>query len=75
MRRREFLRATTLAGTGALLGLRPESGAAAPPPETSTLRLTLSRSLCVAPQFVAEEFLRLRRRSSPRAPTGGSCAS
>ncbi|MEK7860395.1 MAG: ABC transporter substrate-binding protein, partial [Chloroflexota bacterium] len=58
MRRREFLRATTLAGTGALLGLRPESGAAEPPPETPRLRLVKAGSICQAPQYLAEELFR-----------------
>jgi NitT/TauT family transport system substrate-binding protein len=56
--RREFVSGLTLAGTAGLLGIRPAAGAE-PPPETRTLRLTLSSSICVAPQFVAEEFLRL----------------
>ena len=59
MSRRQFLGGFALSGTAGLLGRPPELVAAEPPPETSTLRLTLSRSLCVAPQFVAEEFLRL----------------
>lgn len=58
MRRREFLRATTLASTSALLGLRPEPGAADPPPETTRLRLIKFPSLCMAPQYVAQELLR-----------------
>ncbi len=58
MRRREFLRATTLAGAGALLGLRPESGAAEPPPETPRLRLVKAGSICQAPQYLAEELFR-----------------
>jgi NitT/TauT family transport system substrate-binding protein len=54
--RRYFLAA---AGSAGLLGWRPGSLAAEPPPETTTLKLTLSRSVCTAPQFVAEEFLKL----------------
>jgi NitT/TauT family transport system substrate-binding protein len=56
--RRTFLGGLTLAGAAGLLGLRPEPAAAEPPPETTTLRLARDRSLCVAPQHVAEEFLR-----------------
>ena len=56
--RREFLGRVILAGTGALLGLRPESAAAEPPPETTTLRLFQTRPACWAPQYVAEELLR-----------------
>ena len=56
--RREFL-GMTLAGTAGLLGLKPESLAAEPPPETTTLRLVqIPSSICEAPQYVAEEFLR-----------------
>lgn len=56
--RREFL-GMTLAGTVGFLGLKPESVAAEPPPETNTLRLARNNSdLCLAPQFVAEQLLR-----------------
>ena len=55
--RREFL-GLTLAGTAGLLGLKPEPLAAEPPPETTTLRLVQVATLCVAPQYVAEELLR-----------------
>jgi NitT/TauT family transport system substrate-binding protein len=55
--RRKFL-GLTLAGTAGLLGLKPESIAAEPPPETTTVRLTQNLSgLCWAPQYVAEELL------------------
>jgi NitT/TauT family transport system substrate-binding protein len=57
--RREFLGTAAIAGTGALLGLRSESAAAEPPPETTRIRLAYhSRSLCHAPLYVAEDFLR-----------------
>ncbi len=56
--RREFLNALSLAGTAGLLGLRPESAAAEPPLETTRLRLTQTPAACLAPQYVAEEFLR-----------------
>ena len=49
--RREFL-GLTLAGTAGLLGLKPESLAAEPPPETTTLKLVQAPGdLCVAPQY------------------------
>ena len=59
--RREFVSGLTLAGTAGLLGLRPETADAEPPPETS--RLMLRRVLtpgagCIAPMLVAEELLR-----------------
>ena len=56
--RREFLE-LTIAGTAGLLGLKPESLAAEPPPETTTLKLVQAPGdLCMAPQYVAEELLR-----------------
>jgi NitT/TauT family transport system substrate-binding protein len=57
--RREFLSTAALAGTGALLGLQSDSFAAEPPPETTRIKLAYhSRSLCHAPLYVAEDFLR-----------------
>jgi NitT/TauT family transport system substrate-binding protein len=55
--RRKFLAGLTLAGTAGLVGLHPRPGAAEPPPETTTLRLTKVPSTCRAPQWVAEELL------------------
>jgi NitT/TauT family transport system substrate-binding protein len=55
--RREFL-GLTLAGTAGFLGLRPEARAAEPPPETTRIRLVPDPSICVAPQYVAEQLLR-----------------
>src|SRR5712691_464176 len=55
--RRAFVRAAALAGTGTLLGLRPESAAAEPPPETTRLRMTRIPGICIAPQYVAQELL------------------
>jgi NitT/TauT family transport system substrate-binding protein len=57
--RRKFLARLTLTGTAGLLGLYPRSVAAEPPPETTRLRLVRSLSICSAPQFVADELLRL----------------
>ena len=56
--RRQFLSTATLAGTGALWGLRGESQAAEPPPETTRIRLVSIPGVCVAPQYVSEELLR-----------------
>ena len=56
--RRDFLSATCLMGAGALLGL-PRSAAAEPPPETTKIRLVDTPAICVAPQYLAEELLRL----------------
>ena len=52
--RRHFLGAVT----GSLLGLQAEPAVAESPPETTTIKIGLSPSLCAAPQFVAEELLR-----------------
>src|SRR5210317_1108517 len=57
--RRDFLEGMALAGTGAMLGWRPNLGMAAaePPPETTTLRLRVWRPACWAPFHVAEPLL------------------
>ena len=57
-RRREFLSRATLAGTAGMLGLRPRRGFSEPSPETTRIRLSQIPSLCIAPQYVAEELLR-----------------
>jgi NitT/TauT family transport system substrate-binding protein len=56
--RREFLGGLVLAGAAGFLGLKPESLAAEPPPETTTLRLVHIPTICQAPQYIAEELLR-----------------
>ena len=56
--RRQFVNRLTLAGTAGFVGMRPDTGAAEPPPETTRIRLFQWNSLCVAPQFLAEELLR-----------------
>src|ERR1700675_1291855 len=56
--RREFLNTLGVAGTAGLLGLRPASAAAEPPPETTRIRLIRSPDICLAPLYMAEEFLR-----------------
>jgi len=60
MNRRTFLRRTALAGAVelGLAGWRPGHALAEPPPETTRIRLFRWPSICVAPQFVAEELLR-----------------
>jgi len=55
--RREFVAGLTLAGTAGLLGVQAEPVAAEPPPETTTIRINRTTSLCTAPKYVAEEFL------------------
>ena len=56
--RRAFLKGATLVGTAALSGLRPDSLAAQPPPETTRLRLYQKPGICTAPQYLAEQFFR-----------------
>jgi NitT/TauT family transport system substrate-binding protein len=58
LRRRDFLRGTALGGTAALLGLKPESAAAEPPPETTRIRIHDAPITCFAPVYVAEELLK-----------------
>ena len=55
--RRRFLRGLTLAGTAGLLGVQPRPVAAEPPPETTRIRLAHVPGICIAPYFVAKEFL------------------
>ena len=52
--RRHFVSA---AGAVGLLGATAVGAAAEPPPETTRIRLGKIRSICLAPQYVAEELL------------------
>jgi NitT/TauT family transport system substrate-binding protein len=57
--RREFLKTMALAGAGSFLRMPSNALAAEPSPETTRIRLAYhSRSLCHAPLYVAEDFLR-----------------
>jgi NitT/TauT family transport system substrate-binding protein len=56
--RRHFIHTTSVACVAALAGVRPERATAEPPPETSKLRVARGPSICIAPQFVAEELLK-----------------
>lgn len=56
--RREFLRGLAIAGAGSMLGSSRLTFAAEPPLETTTIRLGKIPSICLAPQYVAEELLR-----------------
>src|SRR5712691_5725874 len=55
--RRRFLATLSSAGAAGLIGA-PTSFAQEAPPETTTIRLAKNPSLCIAPQYVAEELLR-----------------
>ncbi len=56
--RRTFLRRIAATTALTILG-RPHPAAAEPPPETTGLRLAQISGICVAPQYVASELLRL----------------
>ena len=58
--RRDFLRGLMVAGGAGLMGLKPESAAAEPPPETNSIRIIFDPALpalCYGPQYVAKELL------------------
>jgi NitT/TauT family transport system substrate-binding protein len=55
--RRRFLAALSSTGAAGLLGASHAS-AQEGPPETTSVRLSKNASICVAPQFIAEELLR-----------------
>jgi len=60
--RRDVLRGLSVFGGAGLLGLGAGHAAAEPPPETRSIRLMQDPNvpiLCYAPQYLAEEFLRL----------------
>jgi NitT/TauT family transport system substrate-binding protein len=58
--RRKFIKgASALAGSAGLLGYDLRSAAAEAPPETTRIRLVRSAAICFAPQYFAEELLRL----------------
>jgi NitT/TauT family transport system substrate-binding protein len=54
--RRHFLTTLSAAGAAGVLGTRA-SLADEGPPETTTIRLVKIPSICIAPQYVAEELL------------------
>jgi NitT/TauT family transport system substrate-binding protein len=58
MSRRDLLRRAAASASGGLLALAARTASAEPPPETRTLRLAYFGSICVAPQYVAEDLLK-----------------
>jgi NitT/TauT family transport system substrate-binding protein len=56
--RRQFLLHAAATTAGAVVGLRHGLAAAEPPPETTRVRLAHAPFICLAPQYLAEEFLR-----------------
>jgi NitT/TauT family transport system substrate-binding protein len=61
MSRKIPTRRTFLGGlmAGGLLGARPPSASAEPPPETPRIALVRIPTICTAPQYVAEDLLRV----------------
>src|SRR5687768_9290672 len=55
--RRRFIGRLTMTGVVGMLGLHPRLVTAEPPPETTTLTLAQTTSLCQAPQYIAEALL------------------
>jgi len=56
--RRRFIAGTSAIGASSLLSLS-RTLAAEPPPEITTIRLVNAPAICVAPQFLAEDLLRM----------------
>jgi NitT/TauT family transport system substrate-binding protein len=56
--RRRFLANTSALGAASLLGL-PRTAASEPPLETRRIRLVHDPAICLAPQYLAEDLLRL----------------
>lgn len=56
--RRQLVSGLALASGNAALGVTARPAAAERPPETTRIRLVQTRSMCQAPQYVAEELLR-----------------
>ncbi|MFZ2650224.1 MAG: ABC transporter substrate-binding protein [Burkholderiaceae bacterium] len=59
LRRREFLARTSALGAAGLFGVASEARAADPPPEIKRVRLVHAPFICLAPQYLAEEFFRM----------------
>ena len=75
--RRRFLASTSSLGAAVLLGLSRHA-VAEPPPETTRIRLTQDPAICLAPQYLAEELLRLEGFSEieyVKVPTGAVSAN
>jgi NitT/TauT family transport system substrate-binding protein len=58
MTRRTFLQGASALSAGVLLGL-PHQSRAEPPPEVNKIRLIHNIGICLAPQYLAKEFLQL----------------
>jgi NitT/TauT family transport system substrate-binding protein len=58
MRRRRFLQSVSVLGAAATFGWRSDIRAE-PSPETDRIRLVRAPGICIAPQYIAEDFLRM----------------
>jgi NitT/TauT family transport system substrate-binding protein len=56
--RREFLRRGAAVAAAAFFAAGPSRAAAEPPPEITKLRIVREPSICIAPQYAAEELLK-----------------
>ena len=56
--RRDFLAGASASGVASLLGV-PTLAASEPPPEVKRIRLVHGPAICLSPQYLAEELLRL----------------
>jgi NitT/TauT family transport system substrate-binding protein len=56
--RRYFLSSASALTAASMLGM-PSIASAEPPPETTRIRLTHSPAICLAPQYLAEDLLRI----------------
>jgi NitT/TauT family transport system substrate-binding protein len=56
LNRRTFLGRSSVLSAAALLGI-PRAAVAEPPPETKKIRLVKIPAICLAPEYLAEEFL------------------
>lgn len=77
MRRRTFLQCASTLGIGGVLGM-PDSVRAEPPPEVRKIRLVHAPAICFAPQYLAEELLRLEGFTDVgyvEEPTKPTCAT
>lgn len=57
--RRDFVQTVAVAGAAGSLGLWTNPVHAEPPPETTSIRLFKMPAFCLAPQYAAEELLRI----------------
>ena len=64
----------TLAGAAGLLGLHPRPVAGEPSPETTTLRLARTGSICQAPQYIVEALFEAEGFTDVQFVGGGATA-